>query len=70
MVTWDLHSRTDTTENITFPQLRWRAVEIHLNLIVCLFHFLQVEPEYSPQELLCVLLRVTLEERDDAPDSV
>ena len=26
---WQTDRQTDTTENITFPQLRWRAVKIH-----------------------------------------
>ena len=27
-VTWNSHEETDSTENITFPQVRWRAVNI------------------------------------------
>ena len=48
MVTWDplLREQTDTTENITFPQLRWRGEIIGKGIIQFLIAWkLQVKEE-------------------------
>ena len=53
-VTWDLHTpenrltHTHPTENITFPQLRWRAVKISGTPVSC--HMIMFVFEMSVQK--------------------